>query len=649
MADKNLNFRIVSPYSSVKEEEKEAKYYEAIQNIESVYDYFYDKFEKAERNLRYYKGEQWTPAELIEHRRQFRRAYVFNEIFAKVDHIIGTQNETRMEINVLPREKNDSNQAELLNHLIKWVEQVNDFAQVETQVFTDAVIKGFGVSGIQWKYEDVMFGYPEINVYPQWQFFWDLNSTEIDLSDARWLARVQYIPRKTLKEMFPEYAEIIDEMSKSFGKFAYDFPYWIQPDKREFANNNFLKEYELLPLVEYYDWELRDKFVVYDDIRGKSMEFNKYDKAKNFMDGLIDRYTEESMILWTKDGTPRIFLSVIQERIYKQTIIIGDRVVTIDELATPFFPYDICFAYFNHGEFWSLVDQLISPQDLVNRAFSQLDYHLGTSVKGAITVVRSQLDKSFGLEELRQEWSKTTPILPVLSHDAIRQITFNTVPPQLFDEVNFGIQRMIDYLGGKNILGYTEKAAESGKAVAERAAQAGIARLPLFDKLKIWRKNLGYKIIWYLKNLMEPGQIIRIIGNDDSIQYIPLNPEIINSLKELNYDLVVDEAAQSSYIKQKYFNQLLALFQQFPTAPEVIVPTLVEFSDLPESKKKMILDRLEIYNQYVQAKQQQQHEESIRQQAEDVVKRKMIRQELQTQLNVPERIPNVKTNKNNNA
>lgn len=632
------NFRLVSPYEKpLEDEEKEKIYNEVINNIESVYDYFYEKFELGERNFRYYKGDQWTPEELAAHRRQFRRAYVFNEIFSKIDHIIGTQNETRMEINVLPREKNDSKQAELLNHIIKWVEQINNLQMVETNVFIDALIRGFGVAGIEWKFEDVLFGYPVIRVFPPWQFFWDLNSTELTLEDARWLARVQYLSRKNLKELFPDKAEMIDEMSRTFGTFGYSFPYWIAPDKRMYQDNTFVKEYELLPLVEYYDWYLINTYVVYDDIRGEQNRFDTAEEAQAFLNGLKDTYEEENMILWTQNGDPRVFMSVVQEKQYRQTLIIGDEVISQEEIATPFFPYTFCFAYFHHGEFWSMVDQLISPQDLINRAFSQLDYHLGTSVKGAITVVRSALDKSFGLEEVRQEWSKTTPIIPVLSHDAIRQITFNTVPPQLFDEVNFGIQRLIDYVGGRNILGFTEKAAESGKAVAERAQQAGLARLPMFDKVKLWRKTLGEKIIWYIKNLMEPGQILRIIGNDDSVDYITLTPEIINSIQQLNYDVVVDETRQTQAVRQAYFNQLLSLFQQFPTAPEVIVPTLIEFSELPESKKKMILDRLQIYQQYVQAKEQAKHEENIRKQAEDVVKRKMIRQEMQAQLQIPER------------
>ncbi|MGC8978643.1 hypothetical protein [Caldisericum sp.] len=635
---KTFEYWVPNKQDNSSETELENRYFDIINNIESVYDYFYDKFQIAERNLRYYKGEQWTPEELIAHKKQFRRAYVFNEIFSKVDHIIGTQTQTRMEINVIPREKEDGKQAEILGHLVKWVEQVNDFKIVETNVFTDAIIRGFGVSGISWKFEDVLFGYPQIQVFPAWQFFWDLNSCELDLSDARWMARVQYLPRKTLKELFPQNEEQIDEISKTFGKFNFDFPYWIQPDKRQYLDKTLIKEYELLPLIEYYDWSLKNVYIVVDNIRGKNLKFENGNDAKEFAQGLIDAYAEENRILWTSDGDPRVFVNVVQDRIYKQCLIIGDQIISDEEIATPFFPYDICFAYFNQGDFWSLVDQLISPQDLINRAFSQLDYHLGTSVKGALTIVRSMLDKSFGLEDLRQEWSKTTPIIPVLDHNAIRQLQFSTVPPQLFDEVNFGIQRLVDYVGGRNILGFTEKAGESGKAVQERAQQAGISRMPLFDKLQIWRKSVGEKIIWYLQNIMEDEQILKIIGNDDTLEYVPLNKELVNSLKEISYDVVVDETAATSYVKEKYFKQLLALFQQFPTAPEVIVPTLIQFSDLPESQKKDILSKLEFYQQYMQMKQQQQHEENIRKQAEDVVKRKMIRQQLQTQLQVPERL-----------
>jgi len=622
----------------INDEEKEEIKNEIIQNIQAVFPFFYEKFEEGERNLRYYKGKQWTDEELRKHREQFRRAYVFNEIFNKVDHLIGTQTETRLEINILAKNKEDEKLAELLNNVIKWIEKINNFDFVETTTFTDSIIKGVGITGIHWKQEDINWGYPEIKNYPQYQFFWDLNSVEIDLSDARWMARVQFMPAIKVKEIFPDLSE---KDIENINDHSLPIPYEFEFFERQLLHTYENSKYKLIPVIEYYDWQLNPVYSVIDRIRDEKRDFDNLQDAEDYYNGLIDGYVDANILLLGDDGSPNVYILESEDRIYRQTIMVGNLVLERNDLATPFFPYDTCFSYFHQGDFWSLVNQFISPQDLINRAFSQLDYQLGTSVKGAITVIRSQLDKSFGLEDLRREWSKTSPIIPVLDHRAIDQKMFGTVPPQLFDEVNFGLQRLMEYAGGRNLLGYTEKAGESGKAVQERAAQAGIARLIFFDKLKIWRKNVGMKLVWYIKNIMNIDQIIEILGDKARDLFIFMNTKGNETLKEFQYDITISETNLSETMNEKYFQQLANMFQQFPTAPEVVVPTLLEFSTIPESVKKDILSKLEFYQQYTEAKEKQKHEENLKQQALDVVKRKMIRQQVQQQLQVPERLPSV--------
>lgn len=612
-------------------------------NITKVWDYFVDKFETGERNFQYFKGNQWTEAERLAHVEQFRRVYVFNEIFNKIDHIVGTENETRLDTVLVAREKSDEAEVEILNWVIKWAEQINNLPFIQTTVFTDALVRGCGVSALNWAFDDVEFGYPQITVIPPYELIWDINCKQVDLSDARWMARIQFLSRQSLKELFPLWADKIDEISGDstllIKNMEYNnYPYFNQLYAQRYLASSSYKEQEMIPLVEYYDYIVKPTYIVYDDIKNEDIQFDNKEDAQAFYEGKLDTYTQYGYPLYNEMGEENLFIYTINERIYRQTLIIGDEIFEHTDLATPFFPYDICFAYFSHGDYWAFVDQLISPQDLINRAFSQLDYQLGASEKGITTVVKNALDKSITLEDFRREYSKTKPIIPVLSHDAIRIWPPEGINPQLFEEVNFGLQRLIDYAGGRNILGYTDKAGESGRVVAERAQQAGIARLPLFDKLKIWRTSLTKKMVWYIKNIMSSIQLARILGDDPVVRFKKPLSELLSSIKEIEYDVVIDETFKSESIKERYFEQIKNMFLQFPTAPEVVVPTLLEFSSLPESKKKEILSKLEFYQQYTAQKQQMEHEQNLKQQAEDVIKRKIVRQEMQKQLNVPERI-----------
>lgn len=649
MKDYDINLNLLD--LSLDEKTKSALYDNIVNDIKAVEDYFLERFEEGEQNYNYYKGNQWTEEEKRKHYEQFRRVYVFNEIFNKIDHIIGTENTTRIDTVLVPREPNDAEEVEILNIVLKWIEQINNLHFVQTEVFTDALIRGVGFSALRWKFEDVEFGYPEIISIPPYEIVWDISSKDLSFHDARWLARIQYLTKQSLKELFPLHSDIIESQSRgNFDAFLPDrfnnFPYYNELYHHRYLGGHSNEEDEVLPLIEYYDYIVNPTYIVYDDIKNEDIKFNNLKDAQDFYRGKKDAYEEAGYTLINPDGEPALFLYTINEKVYRQTLIIGNEVIEHTDLATPFFPYFPCFAFFMHGDYWSFVRHLISPQDLINRSFSQLDYQLGASEKGITTVIKSLLDKSVTLESFTREYSKTKPIIPVLSHDAIRIHPPEQANAQLYQQVNFGMQRIIEYAGGHNILGYTEKAGESGRAVAERAQQAGIARLPLFDKLQIWRMEQAKAIVWYIKNVMNIVQISRILGDEKILKFKKPLPEIMASLKEIQYDIIVDETSRSESIRERYFEQLKNMFMQFPTAPEVVVPTLIEYSNLPELQKKELLKRLEFYQTYSMQKQQMMHEENLRRQAEDVVKRKMVRQQLQEELQVPERLPTGEQQKN---
>lgn len=602
-----------------------------LNRLDDVWPAFAEKNTNGQRNLNYYMGKQWTDEEIAAHRTQNRKAYVFNETFSKIDHLIGTQTQTRMDAKAIPRERTDDLQVRMLNFIIKWFEQTNNIEFTETDVFTDATIKGAGASVIRWELEDMPNGYPSIESVPIEEMYWDLDAQKVDLSDARWMARVQYLTRREAKEIFPTKKKQIDNMSQSFSVNAGRIRNIMNERREKYLQKGraLTQDDEIVPLVEYCDWDMEPVYVVIDEITGHTEEFDNESDAQNFYDGLIEGYVAANEELLNPNGTGRVLIVETSQKQYKLITLIGDEVLTYDKIHTPFFPWDICFSYFSKGDYWAFADNMISPQDLINRAFSQLDYQLGATVKGAVTVIPTLLRGDFTMEKARNEWSKTSPMIPVLSHEAFHPIPAGRVQAELFEEVNFGIQRMTDYAGGKNALGLQENAAESGRAVIARAEQGGIGKLPLFDKLRLWRQNVTYKAIWYIKNHMPPGQVLRIIGGDEDVTYINIDDGILDSLKEIKLDVVVDEAMKSETMRERNFQQLKELFAQQPYPPEITMPIMLEYSNIPESKKRTLRDQLNFYQKYMQQQQEMQKENKLQGEVEDSLKRQQIKAAMQ--------------------
>ena len=603
------------------------------QDIDSVKDVFEKRQELGHRNLDWYAGIQWTDLEIAAHHQQNRLPVVFNEIQHKVDHLCGTQTQTRMDSKCLARERGDEEAAQLLTYVVKWVEQVNDLEYTESEIFKDALIKGFGAAVIYWHMDDIEGGYPKIEKVPFNELYWDGNSKKLNLEDARWMARVIKMSRLEAMEMFPDHAETIESLS-SMGAWGGVSGYSVPTRRQESFSGTYYRNHErgreTVEVIEYYERVKIFRYVVYDGIRGDEVHFDSRREAYEYFDGLVEGYTDEGDSITASDGTQLVKIVTHTLNQMLQTVLIESEVIEHNLLAIRDFPFVVNFGYFSDGAYWAFVDALIDPQMQINRAFSQWDFSLGTSSKNAIMVIKSALARGYELADLKKDWSGTAPIIPVNSPQAIQQLPNQPVNPELFNSINFSIQRMNDYAGGKNALGLQESAAESGRAVIARAEQGGLARLPLFDNLRYWRQQLTLRIVWWIKNYMEPNQVFRIIGQDKDIRYVTLDDGQMDTLREIKIDVIIDEAVKSESVRERQFQQLKELFAIMPgIPPDVMVTVMLPFSTIPESKKEEILSSIQFYQEYQQKQAQMQEEQSIQQEVQRAMKKSQLRQSIE--------------------
>ena len=605
-------------------------YFRIMQDISTVADVFREKIEIRNRNLAFKKGDQWTDAEIAAHHEQFREPFVFNEIQSKIDHLVGTQTQTRLDARLIGREKGDAAGAELLSFLLKWAEQINYLEYTETDVFEESLYGGASATVVRWEMEELEYGYPAVEKIPINELFWDINSRRLDLKDARWQARVCYRTKLEVEEQYPAFVDIIKNASVSNNSSIYARFSQIQNERQQqmqFASQQRADDSgrELVLCVEHYEKLKRYKYVINDEILGVQNEFEELEKAQAFYSGVEDQYISQGTQLLNNDGTPRIQLLATSTDIILQTVIVGDKVLYTSPMRYPYFPYVLNFAYFNEGDYWGFVDCLISPQKLVNRYLSQWDYQLGASTKSAITVVESLLKKGFGITQAQEELSKTAPLLPVLQHNAFQAMPNQPVNPELFQGINVGIARMNDYTGGKNVLGMQENAAESGRAVLARAEMGGVGRLPFFDKLRFWRKQISERLIWLIKNFMPTGQVLRIIGASGDVEYVEIDDELIDSLMEIRYDIAIDEVQKSESIKQSQFQTLKEMFAVMQVPMEVALPYMLELSPIPESIKRRITENIQSYQTFMQQQAQQQKEQKLSTEVQDSLFKQMLR------------------------
>lgn len=599
-------------------------------DLDAVKEVFKESHERGNVNADFWMGRQWTEEEVSEHRLQERHPYVFNEIQHKVDHLVGTQIQTRLDSKCLPREPGDEEAAQLLTAMIKWTEQTNNTEEVESSVFQDTLVKGFGAAVVRWDTSDVRHGYVKVEKIPFNELYWDTGSKLDDLSDARWCARVMYMTRMDAIEAMPQFAETIANTTTTDvnGMTRYGSLSERQRRSSMLRGSGTNAGREMIQVVEHFERTKKNTYIVADKLQNATHRFDSKQEAQDFYDGLVTEYNTNGEILTALDGSDLITVETVAKDAIIHTIIVGNESVHRDFTALPTFPFVVNFCYFNDGEYWAFVDNLIDPQRLVNRSFSQFDHELATSNKQLMTVMEAALAPSMTLDDVREERSKTAPTIAVRAHQAIQSHPRTPVNPELFGSINFGIARMVDYSGGKNALGFTENAAESGRAVIARSEQGGVARLPLFDRLRSWRRRLSSLVVWYIKNFMPAEQIVRVVGTSGEVEFVSLDTGDIDSIRELEFDIQISEASQSDTIRERQFQQFKELLQVVQLPGEISMPMLLELSSIPENKKETIRQQMEFYREYNQRRMQQQKEDKVREQAQDSVDRARMRDQI---------------------
>ena len=602
-------------------------------DIDSVKDFFLQKQLKAEENHNFYRGDQWSDEEVTAHLKQNRIPFVFNEVQSKVDHLIGSQTQTRLDVKAVGREPSDEASAQLLTYLLKWATQINDLDSIETRVFQKGVIGGWGAAVVYWETDEVPNGYPCVEYIPSNEIMWDATATDPTLRDARWMARITQKTRRFLKERYPFAEDIINDANVVTGTTYGNNTEMVERKKDRQLNvkNGFSKyagDKDMIEHIEYFERINVNTYLVIDDISFETTKFDKRNEALDYFNAIVYGYSEEGQSITDEDGAQLVQLLTEKTPKLMQTIIVGDEVIYNDITTLADFPWVVFFAYFDEGDFWAFVDVLISPQRLLNRSFSQWDYILGASSKNGLTVVSGLLPKGWTVEDIREEQSRTAPVIPVLSHDAIRPLANQQVNPQIFQNIEFSIGRMQDYAGGKNSLGLQENAAESGRAVQARAEAGGIGKLTVFDRLSIWKQGIAMRIVWYIKNYMSPKQIVRLIGENRDVYYVELNDGIFDTLREIKTDIVIDEAIKTESMKERYLTQIVQASQMLNLPAEVMTPLLLEYLPMPGNKKEAILAALPQLQQQQAEAMKQAEQQKMQQEVEYSMQKRQLKDQM---------------------
>jgi hypothetical protein len=495
-----------------------------------------------------------------------------NRIDSIVSAVCGSEMTNRQEVRYFPREMStkgpdgkaqDAAVNEIFTAAAEWIRDECDASDEESEAFRDCVICGIGVTETRMDYEEDPEGVALIMRVSPFEIRIDPSSRRPGAVDA------QYIRRK--KPFTPEEAKlrfgIEGESGRGGSGRSGGSPHHNYPGSAYQNPESEVETGDQVWVTEYQWWELEKVWRVLNPRTGQIEEIpeDQYQRLIGAMPQL------ESMSFSVK------------VRRYYRAFRVGDRVIEATSLPDDEFTYKFVTGKLdqNRGVWYGIVRAMIEPQKLLNKQISQTQRIIDNNAKGGLL---AEIDAFDDPEQAKQDWAASDTIVWASSG----AIAGNRIIPKPIAPTPAGVDKLlaiaqeaVQGVSGVNneMLGIIDREQAGVVDVQRKEAAYGVLK-GFFNSLRRYRKVHGRHLLKLIQKYMTDGRLVRIIGRNGNIQYLPL----IRDPNTARFDTIVDEAPTGPNQKDKVF-QFLMMFGA-PVLSKLNLPPQVwlkflEFSPLP--------------------------------------------------------------------
>jgi hypothetical protein len=252
------------------------------------------------------------------------------------------------------------------------------------------------------------------------------------------------------------------------------------------------------------------------------------------------------------------------------------------------------FPYFRRGVTVGLVENLLGPQELLNKVSSQ-ELHVINTTANSGWKVKSGALINMTVEELEQKGAQTGLVVEVTETDALEKIQPNQVPTGL-DRITYKAEEHIKTISGvpDSAQGF-DREDVAAKAIQAKRQAASTNLVKPMDSLTRSDHILARNVLDLVQQFYTEERIMTIThdeatGETETFAVNQPTPagQIINDLTLGEYDVVVSSVPRRETLEDSQFEQATALREMGVMIPDSV---LIDSSRL--MNKKEIIKQME--------------------------------------------------------
>lgn len=422
------------------------------------YDAYRDSREEASRIEDLYHNRQYTSQELavLENRGQPPETFNVVKMFSRM--LLGYYSTVVNTVNVQPRQQSDILTASLLNDIVKFTMEDNQFETEGDKIKQDGLIHG-----IMCVFENVIdtgekdeFGRKikriELSHVPAAEIALDPASKLEDYSDARWIHRFKWLPEDTLRELFPKKQSVIDGLDEYY---------------------NHLEEQDT-EFEKYHTERFEGRFKQYD----------AYLLVHSIVTEKVGKKTKTYSVFWIEDQ------------------ILEKKEVSFRDVRFPYRVHKLNTS--NKTEYYGVFREVEHSQKAINQAVVKIQLMVNTQ-KAFV-----QEDAIEDLDEFTDQFNRVNAVIPVKSLNGIRVENLAREVLDQYAVIDRALNRIQKVLGINDSFLGIAFASDSGRKVEVQKNSTIIALRHITARIQQFYRLLGYDITHLVKQFYTATQSLRI-------------------------------------------------------------------------------------------------------------------------------------------
>lgn len=510
--------------------------------------------EKADKCEAFFRGDQWQQGDLDRLQAQRRPALTINKILSTISNVMGEQIYNRTDIAFQPRSGSPAATAEALTMVFRQISDNNQLDWKRSDMFCDGIITSRGFLDVRLDFTDSMMGEVRIETLNPKNVLIDSDADSYDPDDWNDIIITKWCNWQDIAMLYSEEdALLLKERNQSWFQYGFDS---IDRTRDRFGP----------AIQEGYYQQYPEHNKIRRNIRVLERQYRRIAKQNHFVDPQTGdmRPVPDS---WDRNRIAMVSqqfgLHVVPKMVKRiRWCVTADNLVLHDDWS-PYKHFTVVpyFPFFRKGKTIGLVENLLGPQELLNKVTSQELHVVNTTANSGWKVKVGSL-VNMTKQELEQRGAETGLVLELADVKDAEKIQPNQIPSGL-DRVSYKAEEHIKTISGvTDYMAGTAREDVSAKAVQQNVQRGSVSQAKPLDSLARSDFILARNVVDTVQMYYTEPRLVnitknRMTGEQDQIGVNQPTPEgaIANDLTVGEFQIVVTSVPHRQSLEESQFEQ----------------------------------------------------------------------------------------------